>query len=169
MRKLSVKRRSSRRKRRQHAVTWEDQVKDKELTWEDDVTDEENTIEDRFKDKEFTMEVDVTDEEVKCQEVIFDDEVKDQEVTLEDGVTAQEDEDVPEDWRPDFIPREDEAMASSLQPDVVTESLTSLTSLDKEEDDDLDRASLEEFSDDEEIKMITRYRSGKRLIYVLDL
>ena len=150
MRKLSVKRRSSRRKRRQQAVTWEDQVKDKELTWEDDVTDEENTIEDGVKDKEFTM-------------------VKDQEVTLEDGVTAQEDEDVPEDWRPDFIPREDESTASSLQPDVVTESLTSLTSLDKEDDDDLDRASLEEFSDDEEIKMITRYRSSKRLIYVLDL
>ena len=136
MRKLSVKRRSSRRKRRQQAVTWEDQVKDKELTWEDDVTDEEVTIEDRFKDKE---------------------------VPIEDGVKGQEDEDVPEDWRPDFIPREDEAMASSLQPDVVTESLTSLTSLDKEDDDDLDRASLEEFSDDEEIKMITRYRSSKRL------
>ena len=144
MRKLSVKRRSSRRKRRQQAVTWEDQVKDKELTWEDDVTDEENTIDDGVKDKEFTM-------------------VKDQELTLEDGVTAQEDEDVPEDWRPDFIPREDESPASSLQPDVVTESLTSLTSLDKEDDDDLDRASLEEFSDDEEIKMITRYRSSKRL------
>ena len=45
---------------------------------------------------------------------------------------------------------------------MVTESLTSLTSLDRNDEsdeDDLDRASLEE---DEDIKMITRYRSSKR-------
>ena len=54
---------------------------------------------------------------------------------------------------------------SSSQPDVVTESLSSLTSLDRNEEsdeDDLDRASLEDFSEDEDIKMITRYRSSKR-------
>ena len=56
---------------------------------------------------------------------------------------------------------------TSSQPDVVTESLSSLTSLDRNEDsgsdeDDLDRASLEDFSEDEDIKMIIRYRSSKR-------
>ena len=54
---------------------------------------------------------------------------------------------------------------TSSQPDVVTESLSSLTSLDRSEDsdeDDLDRASLEDFSEDEDIKMIIRYRSSKR-------
>ena len=50
---------------------------------------------------------------------------------------------------------------TSCQPDVVTESLSSLTSLDNDEDD-LDRASLEDFSEDEDIKMIIRYRSSKR-------
>ena len=47
----------------------------------------------------------------------------------------------------------------------MTESLSSLTSLDRTEDsdeDDLDRASLEDFSEDEDIKMIIRYRSSKR-------
>ena len=50
---------------------------------------------------------------------------------------------------------------------MVTESLSSLTSLDRDEDsdeDDLDRASLEDFSEDEDIKMIIRYRSSKRYI-----
>lgn len=50
---------------------------------------------------------------------------------------------------------------------MVTESLSSLTSLDRSEDsdeDDLDRASLEDFSEDEDIKMIIRYRSSKRYI-----
>ena len=54
---------------------------------------------------------------------------------------------------------------TSSQPDVVTESLSSLTSLDRNEDseeEDLDRASLEDFSEDEDIKMIIRYRSSKR-------
>ena len=49
----------------------------------------------------------------------------------------------------------------------MTESLSSLTSLDRSEDsdeDDLDRASLEDFSEDEDIKMIIRYRSSKRYI-----
>ena len=53
---------------------------------------------------------------------------------------------------------------------MVTESLSSLTSLDRNEEsdeDDLDRASLEEFSEDEDIKMITRYRSSKRHEQVL--
>ena len=54
---------------------------------------------------------------------------------------------------------------TSSQPDVVTESLSSLTSLERSEDsgdEDLDRASLEDFSEDEDIKMIIRYRSSKR-------
>ena len=48
---------------------------------------------------------------------------------------------------------------------MVTESLSSLTSLERSEDsgdEDLDRASLEDFSEDEDIKMIIRYRSSKR-------
>ena len=59
---------------------------------------------------------------------------------------------------------------ASSQPEVVTESLSSLTSLERNEEsdeDDLDRASLEEFSEDEDIKMITRYRSSKRHEQVL--
>ena len=48
---------------------------------------------------------------------------------------------------------------------MVTESLSSLTSLERSEDsgdEDLDRASLEDFSEDEDIKLVIRYRSSKR-------
>ena len=62
------------------------------------------------------------------------------------------DDDIPDDWQPDFIPKNENSSSYATQPDVVTacSSEESLNDTDK--------------SDEEAVNAIIRYRSNKRLV-----